>query len=263
MFIREWVSPSERAIVLICHGIGEHCGRYDVFAKFLTRAGFTVYSRDLPGHGMAEGQRGYVDSFEDLTGAMVELTGLVRQEKRETPLFLFGHSMGGLISARLVEEYPEIFEAVVLSAPHLFSAKESVKKLLPVIKVLKSIAPKVTFSSSSRFTPADLSNNERAVQRYIDDPYVHDRVSPALFLGMEDNIELAFERVARIEIPTMIVYGSQDSVVDPAGAKKFYEQLTAKKKLVEIPGGKHEMFDDDQRRETFFEEVASFFLQFL
>ena len=263
MFVRRWLSVDSKANLVICHGIGEHCGRYDRFASFMTRNGFNVFSTDLPGHGMHSGQRGYIGSFKEFLDAVVTLEEAVKSEMPDMPVFLFGHSMGGLISSRVVEEYPEAFKALVMSSPHLFSAKESVKGLLPIINFVKRVAPKVTFSSSSRFTPADLSNNKRAVQRYIEDPYVHDRVSPNLFLGMEENIDLAMEKIDNVKIPVMVVIGSEDRVVDPAGARSFYERLKTNKELLEIPGGKHEMFADEDRYETLFNGVLGFFSKFI
>lgn len=263
LFIRKWTALDARANLIICHGIGEHSGRYDAFAFFLTSRGFNVFSTDLPGHGLHHGQRGYVDSFDDLKNAVVDLAAAVRKERDELPLFLFGHSMGGLIGSRVIEESPNIFRAAVLSSPHLYSAKESVKKLLPVVKLVKKLAPKITFSSSSRFEPSDLSHNKLAVQRYIDDPYVHDRVSPNLFLGMEENIEMAFSEAERITIPTMIIIGSDDRVIDPSGARKFYEVLRSEKRFLEIAGGMHEMFADEERKGILFEGVVSFFSEFL
>ncbi|HPM96032.1 MAG TPA: alpha/beta hydrolase, partial [Mesotoga sp.] len=119
------------------------------------------------------------------------------------------------------------------------------------------------FSSSSRFEPSDLSHNKLAVQRYIDDPYVHDRVSPNLFLGMEESIEMVFSEVEKITIPIMIVIGSDDRVIDPSGAREFYEKLGSEKRFLEIAGGMHEMFADEERKGILFEGVVSFFSEFL
>ncbi|MDD4826957.1 MAG: lysophospholipase [Mesotoga sp.] len=259
MFIRRWFSLDAKANVVICHGIGEHSGRYDGFASYLNRRGFGVFAGDFAGHGMQAGTRGFIKSFDDFTSAVKELADGVKKVQSDLPVFLFGHSMGGLIAARVVEEYPNTFKAVALSAPHLFSAKDSVKKLLPLISVIRRIAPKATFSSSSRFTPSDLSHNERAVQRYIEDPYVHDRVSPNLFFGLEESIEMAMANAAKIKVPVLIVYGSADRVVDPVGAQELYEKIETEKKILEILGGKHEMFADEERKSQFFGAISTFF----
>ena len=261
MFVRRWFSSRKRASVVICHGIGEHSGRYDGFATYLNGKGFDVFAADFPGHGMHSGTRGFIKSFDDFTSLVKEVADRVKKIQPELPLFLFGHSMGGLIATRVIEVHPDLFNAAALSAPHLFSAKESVKNLLPLISIIRRVAPKTTFSSSSRFTPADLSNNERAVQRYIADPYVHDRVSPNLFFGLEDSIEQALKEADRIMTPTLIVYGSADRVVDPVGGKELCEKINVEKKILEIPGGKHELFADEERRSQFFGAISSFFLE--
>lgn len=259
MFIRRWFSPGAKANVVLCHGIGEHSGRYDGFASYLSEKGFGVFATDFAGHGMQAGTRGFIKSFTDFISAVRQLTEGVKRIQPDLPVFLFGHSMGGLIATRVAEEYPNSYRALAISAPHLFSAKDSVKKLLPLISVVRRVAPKTTFSSSSRFTPSDLSHNQRAVERYVDDPYVHDRVSPNLFFGLEDSIDLAMANANKIKIPTLIVYGSADRVVDPAGAQELYKKIESEKRIIEIAGGKHEMFADEERKPQFFEAISSFF----
>jgi len=259
VFVRRWFSLDARANVVICHGIGEHSGRYESFASYLSGNGFGVFATDFAGHGMQAGTRGFITSFGDFTSAVKQLADGVKKVQPDLPVFIFGHSMGGLIATRVVEEYPNSFKAVAISAPHLFSAKDSVKNLLPLISIIRRIAPKATFSSSSRFTPSDLSHNERAVKRYIEDPYVHDRVSPNLFFGLEESIEMAMADANKVRIPVLIVYGSADRVVDPVGAQELYEKMETEKKILEIPGGKHEMFADEERRTQFFDAISSFF----
>jgi alpha-beta hydrolase superfamily lysophospholipase len=59
--------------------------------------------------------------------------------------------------------------------------------------------------------------------------------------------------------PTLIVYGSADRVVDPAGAQELYKKIESEKRIIEIAGGKHEMFADEERKPQFFEAISSFF----
>ncbi len=64
MFIRRWFSPGAKANVVLCHGIGEHSGRYEGFASYLSEKGFGVFATDFAGHGMQAGTRGFISLLQ-------------------------------------------------------------------------------------------------------------------------------------------------------------------------------------------------------
>ena len=79
LFTRAWTIDDPRYEILLVHGLGEHCGRWDGPAEFFNRHGASVYSYDLRGHGESGGDRVYVDEFADLyrdIGAMASATVL-------------------------------------------------------------------------------------------------------------------------------------------------------------------------------------------
>lgn len=91
----------QKGVVIICHGLGEHIQRYEYFAKELNVAGFAVYGIDHQGHGMSDGDRCYVKDFNDYVDDVLLFSERIRLEynNQNCKLFLFGHSMGGLIAA--------------------------------------------------------------------------------------------------------------------------------------------------------------------
>ena len=100
---RRWIPQGNvhplppKGIVVIVHGLGEHCARYDNLAKALNAIGFIVYGLDHQGHGRSEGDRLHLKQFGDF---VEDVIGLTRLAKSENPLiakktFLLGHSMGG------------------------------------------------------------------------------------------------------------------------------------------------------------------------
>lgn len=260
MFIRKW-STNNKPVgsIIIVHGLEEHSGRYDPFARFLTSKGFTVYSSDLPGHGVSSSPYGHIDSFNEFFETVETLMNIANIEFPDLPLYLFGHSMGALVSIRVAQERTEDFKACVFSAPPLHSLKKQAGGLVPLLIVLNMVAPFVRFSN--RIDPNKLSTNPEAVKRYINDPFVHDKISARLFNNMDKNISIAWQKTDNLPDSVMFIYGTDDTVISVDAIKEFFEKVSAKnKRIVEIEGGKHEIFEDLERKERFFNEIASYFL---
>ena len=120
---RVWDAPNPKASLLLVHGLGEHSGRYEAFAKALSQAGTSVFAFDLRGHGLSPGPRGDVDAFprflEDLLGMEEEMG---RQIPGGLPRFLMGHSLGGLICIRRLQVFRGPYAGAVISAPWLATA---------------------------------------------------------------------------------------------------------------------------------------------
>jgi alpha-beta hydrolase superfamily lysophospholipase len=125
IFAYEWRAAEPVGVVQIAHGVGEHALRYDRFARTLVAAGFTVYADDHRGHGeTGRAQHGGDLSLLGRLGpgglraaeaAILQLTGIVRERHPGLPLVMFGHSWGSLMTQRILNREPRVFDAVVLS----------------------------------------------------------------------------------------------------------------------------------------------------
>lgn len=260
MFIRKWPTNNKPVgSVIVVHGLGEHSGRYDPFAWFLASKGFTVYASDLPGHGVNSSPYGHVNSFNEFIETIETLMNIAKIEFPDLPLFLFGHSMGALVSVRVAQERPEDFRACVFSAPPLNSLKKQAGGLLPLLLTLNIIAPSVRFSNKIDLNK--LSTNPEAVERYINDPFIHDKISARLFNEMDKNVSIAWWKTDNLPDSVMFIYGTDDTVISTDSIREFFEEVSAaNKRIVEIEGGKHEIFEDLERKDRFFNEIAGYFL---
>jgi alpha-beta hydrolase superfamily lysophospholipase len=258
-YIRKWTTKAnKKGCVIVVHGLGEHSGRYDNFASYLNNNGFQVYSMDLPGHGDDEGKRGHVKKFEEFFQACEKMTHTAKMENPSLPLFLFGHSLGGLIALRYLERNTKSYSASAVSAPALQNFREQLGFLFYLVKPLTYIIPFVTMGN--RIDPEDLSSNLDAVERYKEDPRVHDRISLRLFSEMNKNIIKTWEQIGNIKTPLLLLYGREDNVVSTNSIDAFYDKLTIEdKKIVSFEEGKHELFEDKKNQEPFFKEIADFF----
>ena len=93
-----------RGVVQLIHGMAEHIGRYDGFARFLAAQGFAVCGHDHIGHGAtaATPERFGLMPPEEGADIMVADAHCLRKRvtarfAQGTPWFMFGHSMGSLV----------------------------------------------------------------------------------------------------------------------------------------------------------------------
>jgi len=207
-----------RGVVVLVHGLGEHAGRYDHVARRLNEWGFAVRGYDQYGHGESAGVRGSLTSdnrpLDDLAD-MLDSTRLRMQPT--TPLILFGHSLGGLVAARLVSLGLRPVQGLVLSSPALELGLNTIQKLL--LAVLPLIAPDLRVGNGldSRL----ISHDPVQVQAYRNDPLIHDRISGRLAGFMIEAGTATRAYAPHWTVPTLLLYGGADRLVNPAGSRAF------------------------------------------
>jgi len=118
---REAAQPKQapKAIVVICHGMSEHSGRYAVIASQLVQLGYAVYALDHKGHGKSSGDRLYAWKFSEYVHDLVQLTGMAKARNPGKQVFLVAHSFGSLVAIHAGLKYPDLYTGIVLSAPPL------------------------------------------------------------------------------------------------------------------------------------------------
>ncbi len=219
--LRDWPLPegtTPRALVLIVHGLGEHCGRYEHVAQQLNGWGFAVRAFDLCGHGLSSGAPG---SLPDEHRLLDDLATVIDRSRAVMapglPLVLLGHSLGGLIAARFVSLKLRAVDALVLSSPALDPGLNALQKLL--LATLPKIAPNLRVGNGLDAT--FLSHDAAVVAAYRADPLVHDRICArlALFIATAGAQTLALAR--QWTVPTLLIYAGQDRLVNPAGSRAF------------------------------------------
>ncbi|AEH25508.1 alpha/beta hydrolase [Pyrococcus yayanosii] len=239
MIYRVKFGTPERGWVILVHGLGEHSGRYGKLIRMLIEAGFAVYTFDWPGHGRSSGKRGHTSVEE----AMEIIDGII-DEIREKP-FLFGHSLGGLTVIRYAETRPDNIQGVIASSPALAKSPKTPSFFVILAKILGRISPKITLSNG--IDPKLLSRNPEAVERYVKDPLVHDKISAKLGKSIFENMELAHIEAERIKVPILLLVGTNDVITPPEGARRLFEELKVKDKtLKEFEGAYHEIFEDPE-----------------
>ncbi len=238
------------AAVIVAHGYGEHGGRYGNLVDRMVPPGFAVYAPDHRGHGRSEGPRGHVDRFAEYVTDLHALRVRVEEEHRGKPLFLIGHSMGGLIAAHYLLTHSSGLAGAVLSSPALALAKEPPRLLRWLGRVLSWIAPRTSFQSD--VDPMVLSRDPSVGLAYASDPLVHRRVTARFFTELARAMRDALARAGEIRMPILVLQAGDDRLVDAAFTERFVAAVGSEGKVFRLyPALFHEIFNEIDRDHVF------------
>jgi alpha-beta hydrolase superfamily lysophospholipase len=246
---RAWPSLGAKLTFAVVHGLGEHGGRYERFAAGMAKHQMATFAVDLRGHGSSGGQRGHVDSWsqwvEDLAAFVRHVESQVDGEV--VPL---GHSFGGVVMLSAVRS-GKLANAkrFVLSSPAL-----RLKAHVPAWKtglagVVSNIAPR--FAMSNEVDARTVSRIPEVVDAYRTDPLVHNKISSRLYVEWHGAAAENLDRAAEIGMPFLILAGSADRLIDPAGSRDLHEKAAAFSELYILEGRYHEPFNDLGSDEVF------------
>ena len=141
LFGRHWAVENPKAVMALVHGFGEHCGRYDHMASYLNAQGIAVVAADMRGHGKSAGKRGVVSAYDNFHEDLDALLTETRRLYTNTPLTLYGHSMGGGIvldhGSKQTNALP-----IIASAPLITLTDPIPKALRAFAKLMGKVLPK-------------------------------------------------------------------------------------------------------------------------
>jgi acylglycerol lipase len=221
IYAQGWL-PDEhpKAVMILIHGMGEHSSRYQHVSEFLTSNNYAVLSCDRVGHGKSEGKRGHVDKYDYLLDDIVKLQSEAEKKFPGIPVILYGHSMGGgLVLNYLIKNPDNGFKAVVASAPALLLAFEPPAFKLTLGKIMRGIYP--GFTQKNEINPDHLSRDKEIVEKYIQDPLVHNLISAETALGLIDWGKNAIEKLKKVDIPVLLMHGDADQLTSHKGTEIF------------------------------------------
>lgn len=232
---RSWPADKPRGNVVIAHGFAEHGGRYGHVAAALNGASLSVWAPDHRGHGGSEGERANIESVWSAVADLDLFVDLVRDQSSEGPLFLVGHSMGGLVAAAYAEAHQDRLDGLVLSG------------------ALVHVDPGLVALADAEEIPdlglADaVSRDPAVVQAYKEDPDVYLGPPPRGFLRAAGEVEEVRSRFGELRLPILVMHGSADLLVSPQALRDLVagvasEDLTA----IIWPGLWHEIFNEPEK----------------
>ncbi len=251
MFAQVWepavVQP--KAVACLVHGLGEHSSRYAHVAEAFGKDGFILLSYDLRGHGRSGGARGHISSIEDFMQDMDVMLEQARLRYPGLPLFLYGHSIGGVqvLHYGLLRK-PNV-KGVVATSSALHTSVELQKIKVMMAKALGSLIPNVIIVSG--LDTKSISRNEKVVQAYINDPLVHDKISLGFGKIMLGVTKWTLEHAGEFSMPLLLLHGKADAIAFPSSSTEFAAPLKEKCTLVLWEGAYHELHNEPEQAEVF------------
>lgn len=239
-----------RALLLVVHGAGEHCNRYEVLARHCTAQGYVVAGLDHPGHGKSDGEYGHIDRFRDLVGTVEIFQQQVKKHFPGLPQILVGHSMGGLISALFLLQHQSEFVGCVLSGPAIKTEIEPGYLQLLLIRCLSVAAPRV---GVLQLDAAGVSRDPAVVADYVSDPLVnHNKMTARMVAELFAAMRQIQNEANKISLPILLLHGGKDVMAAPAGSRFLYENVSSEDKSLKIyPELFHEIFNEPERETVF------------
>jgi alpha-beta hydrolase superfamily lysophospholipase len=234
IFMRSWKPEGQaRGVVVLSHGFNSHSGYYMWTAEQLLASGVAVYALDYRGRGKSDGERYYVDKFSEYAGDLDMTVKLARSREPGLPIFILGHSAGGVIACNYVLDHQaDIAGLICESFAYQVPAPDFA---LSVLKGLSHLAP---HAHVLKLKKEDFSRDPKVVKALIDDPLLADEVQPTKTVA---EMVRADERLKRdfklFTLPLLIIHGTKDTVTRPEGSKEFYANAGSKDKTLKLYEG--------------------------
>ena len=251
-----WAADAPRAVLLVSHGHGEHGGRYAELARHLAERGITVHAIDHRGHGRSGGPRGHVGRFGEYVADLEQWRLAVTAKLPPgLPVFLLGHSLGGLIAIRHLQSHPEAgFRGAILSAPLLGIAVKAPKWKVALSGIFSRVLPRLPFSNE--LDPSMLSTAPGYVEAYRADKLLHPTITPRLFTEMGAAMRAAFEQPDSIRIPLLVLAPTGDRVVAPEAVARFASACPGEVEVRRYEGFQHESLNEAERHRVIDDVTA-------
>ena len=246
IYTQAWLPEGRpRAVLPVVHGFAEHSGRYGNVVEHLVPLGYALYALDHVGHGRSEGDRVYVERFSDYVDTLATYVDMVSGWQPGVPVVMFGHSMGGLITANYLLEHASGLVGAVLSGASIQLPDAVTPLKLTLARALSALAPRARIQG---IEARHVSRDPEVVQAYVDDPLVYTGLSPAR-TGVEiiNAQQRAMAGAPTITLPVLMVHGSDDRLAPLPAAQAFYEALgSADKTLKVYEGLYHEVCNEPE-----------------
>jgi acylglycerol lipase len=238
-----WDAENPRGNILLQHGLGEYAERYvwqyNQLIPKLVAKGFNVYAIDLPGHGDSEGLRGQVDLNEALMHHLAARTAI----DSNLPLILFGHSLGGLVTAASVMANQGGIKAVVLSSSAMQAPSKGWERALS--KLATALNPAGEMPLPRPGEEALTRDLELLKLVAADERMFHGKARNLVAKTVLELSDFVWSKVSSWQVPTLLIHGDQDLSTDHKQSIALAAAIPTKDKTLRIyQGGYHELLND-------------------
>ena len=242
IFVRSWRPSSKaRGIMILIHGFNAHGGYMEWPGEQFAAEGLAVYALDLRGRGKSEGERFYVEEFSDYLADVDKLVGIAKSRNPGLPVYILGHSAGGVIATSYVFEHQSEIAGLICESFAFDVGLPNAVSL--ILKGISHLTPHLHVFSLNN---ADFSRDPKAVERMNSDPLIAKESQPAEtaaeMLKAADRLK---ENMPKFNVPVFIVHGTADKATRPAGSQYFYDTAASTDKTLKLyEGHVHDLLSD-------------------
>jgi alpha-beta hydrolase superfamily lysophospholipase len=254
IFFRAWRPAGQaRAVVVICHGVNSHSGQYLWAGEQFADSGFAVYIIDLRGRGKSEGERYYIDDVSEYVADVACLVSMAKAREPGLPVFLLGHSAGGVVSCiYTLENQAELTGLICESFAFKVYAPDFA---LGIIKGVSYVAPRVPIL---KLKNEDFTRDPEALEALKNDPLTAGEVQPAktvaALVRADERLEKEFPLIT---LPVFILHGTADKATVPSGSQFFYDTAGSQDKTLKLYEGHfHDLLNDICKEEVMADITA-------
>jgi acylglycerol lipase len=251
---RSWQPEGKpRGVMILVHGFNAHSGYMVWPGEQFAANGLASYALDHRGRGKSEGERFYVENFSDYLGDLDTLVNIARSENPGLPVYMLGHSAGGVIATSYVFEHQDEIAGLICESFALDVGVPNVAALL--LKGISHIAPHLhVFTLKNE----DFSRDPAVVEAMNNDPLIKDESQPA-----ETSAELLkaadrlHENFPKFNVPVFIIHGTADKATRPAGSQYFYDHAASADKTLKLYEGHYHDLLNDIDKEIVMADIQS------
>ncbi|MFO0052316.1 MAG: lysophospholipase, partial [Dolichospermum sp.] len=246
LYYQSWLPGGEvRGILAIVHGLGGHSGLYKTIVEYLLPREYAVYALDLRGHGRSSGQRGYINTWAEFRDDLQAFLKLIQQQQPGYPIFLLGHSLGGVIALDYTLHYIQdqsTLAGVIGFSPSIGQVGVPLSRVV-LGKLLSRVWPRFSLHIGLDFSAG--SRNQKILDSYTQDKLRHTLATARLSTEFFATVDWIHTHAEKWQVPLLILHGGADRIALPAGSQMFYEKVNYPDKLrIEYPGAYHNLHDD-------------------
>ncbi|GLQ94450.1 hypothetical protein GCM10007901_34020 [Dyella acidisoli] len=244
-----------RGVVVIVHGLRDHSLRYDDFSRELSEHGFAVFAQDLRGHAHSGGRRQRFNSMAQMVSDVDLAVNEAKKEYPGVPAFVYGHSLGGLITTEYALAHANKLDGVILSGaalqrPHSVSGIQ-----VGLARIIASIAPGANVVAVD---DSEFSRDKDVMASLADDPLIsHQKLPAASAVATINGMADVQKKMGQITMPILVLYGTGDKVNPPEGSQTLYSAVSSRDKALKAyDGAYHDILHDPQRAHVTADVIA-------
>lgn len=231
LYYRSWIPVNPVGLVLFIHGAGEHSGIYSYIGTKCVNRKIGFMAPDLRGFGKSGGQRGHVDQFKEYLNDLDHLVIQLQLQYRGVPIFLCGHSLGGLIAIRYAQQFSSKIAGIILSSPALGIRLPSViRKSVDLVSLLTPTLPLdlIKWNESLRKRKWLQSRLPDWTSQLLNDPLSTIQYTPRWFAELLINGTKALSEAGKFHFPLLCLYDRLDPVVNSDRIEQFIQGIVSK-----------------------------------